>query len=88
MINAAEVSFCGGPINIGSGKEVKVADVAQQIAEQVGVKLNFLNKEVVGSMRLRCDNTLAKNILNWEPKISFSVGLKETIEWFKKENDT
>jgi len=84
LMGAAESSFCGGPINVGSGREIKVADVAQQIAKQINAKLNFLNKEVVGSMRLRCDNTLAKNILNWEPKIDFPVGLNKTVEWFKK----
>ena len=29
------------------------------------------------------DWTKAKEILNWEPKISFEDGIKETFDWFK-----
>jgi len=31
--------------------------------------------------RLLCDNSKAKKLLGWEPKISFDDGLKRTIEW-------
>lgn len=83
LIKAAGVKYCGGPINIGSGIEANVGEVAKRIANIFGVEVKFLNKEVVGSMKLCCDNTKAKNILKWEPKISFEEGLKRTIEWYK-----
>ena len=31
-----------------------------------------------------CENKKAKNMLGWEPKISFEEGLIRTIEWYKK----
>lgn len=83
FIRAAETDFVGGPINIGSGHEVKIGDIARQITESFNVNLNVANKEVSGPMRLCCDNSLAKKILSWEPKVSFEEGLGLTIDWFK-----
>ena len=31
-----------------------------------------------------CDNSKAKKILGWKPKISFEEGLKITIDWYKR----
>lgn len=84
LIKAAEVKYCGGPINIGSGVEMNVGEVARKIADILNVEVKFLNKEVVGSMRLCCDNTKAKNILKWKPRISFEDGLRKTIKWYKQ----
>ena len=84
LIKGAETNYCGGPINIGSGREIKTGDIAKQIADSFGAKISFLNKEVIGSMRLCCDNRKAQKILDWKPEISFENGLKETIEWFKQ----
>lgn len=35
-----------------------------------------------GPLNRVADNTLAKNLLGWEPKIKFSDGLRATIEWY------
>jgi len=84
FVRAAESKYVGGPINIGSGHEVKTGDIARQIAESFGAEIKFLNKEVTGSMRLQCDNTKAREILGWHPSIPFEEGLERTIQWFKE----
>lgn len=84
FIKAAESKYTGGPVNIGSGREVKTGDIARQIADSFGAEIKFLNKEVTGSMRLQCDNTKAREILGWQPKIPFEEGLDRTIKWFKE----
>jgi len=84
LLKAAESKYVGGPINIGSGREVRTGDIARQIADSFGAEIKFLNKEVTGSMRLQCDNTKAREILGWHPSISFEEGLKRTIQWFKE----
>ena len=84
FIKAAESDFVGGPINIGSGNEIKIGEIAKKITDQLGAELTFLNKDVVGPMRLCCDNTKAKEVLGWEPKVTFEEGLEKTIEWYKK----
>ena len=37
---------------------------------------------------LICNYERASRLLNWKPEISIREGLKETIEWIKKENFT
>jgi len=83
LIKAAETDFVGGPINIGSGREIKIIDIVKQIVNKFNATLNVSNKNIPGSMRLCCDNTMAKTILGWEPKVNFEEGLDLTIEWFK-----
>lgn len=83
FVKAAESDFCGGPINIGSGRETAVGDIARQIAKTLGAEITFLNKEVIGSMRMCCDRTNAQKI-GWSPAVGFEYGLAKTIEWFKK----
>lgn len=84
LIKGAETNYCGGSINIGSGRESKVGDIAKQIADSFGAKINFLNKEVIGSLRLCCNNRKAQKILGWTIETSFEDGLNETIEWYKQ----
>lgn len=84
FMKAAESKYIGGPINIGSGREVRTGDIARQIADSLGAEIKFLDKEITGSMRLQCDNTKAREILGWQPKIPFEEGLDKTIQWFKE----
>lgn len=84
FVRAAEVDFVGGPINIGSGREVKIGEIAKKIADSLGSELTFLNKDVVGPMVLCCDNRKAKEVLGWEAKVGLEDGLKITIDWYKE----
>ncbi|MBI4010640.1 MAG: SDR family NAD(P)-dependent oxidoreductase [Candidatus Aenigmarchaeota archaeon] len=87
FIKAAESNFIGGPINIGSGREIEVGKIARMIAEKLGAKLVILNKPVSGSMRLSCDNSLGKKTIGWEPHIKFEDGLNASIKWFMQNKD-
>jgi len=87
LMRAAESDFVGGPVNIGSGKETNVGVIAKKIADEMGVQLKFLDKEVIGPMRLCCDNKKAKDTIGWEPSVSLEDGLKITIEWYKNNSN-
>jgi nucleoside-diphosphate-sugar epimerase len=82
FIKAAESDFCGGPINIGSGNEIRVGEIVNRLSQMLGAEVKFLNKDVIGSMRLCCDNTYAKKKIGWKPEVSFDEGLKKTIDWY------
>jgi len=88
LIRSAETDFIGGPINIGFGREIKVIDIAKQITNSFNATLTVLDRQVPGSTRAWCDNSQAKKILGWEPKVSFEEGLGLTIEWFKKNSNS
>ena len=82
FIKAAGSDFSGGPINIGSGIELKTGVIAKLIAEKLDAEVEILNKPVSGSMRLSCNNSLAKELIGWEPQVKFEDGIEETIKWF------
>jgi len=49
-------------------------------------KLNFDKSRKEGVKTRALDIKKAKKLLNWQPKYTFKKGLKQTIEWFVKEN--
>jgi nucleoside-diphosphate-sugar epimerase len=76
------------PINIGTGKEITIHDLVVEIAEQMGYEglIEWETDKPDGQPR-RCLNTyLADERLNFRAKTDLQTGLKQTIEWFLKEN--
>lgn len=77
----------GEVINFGSGKEISIAELAKKIISLLGKKIEIVQQkerfrpDKSEIMRLVADNTKAKELLNWEPRIGFEEGLKKTIEW-------
>ena len=80
--------FKGNIINIGSGKEYSVKNITEIILKLTGSKskLKFKKSEskITESPAWMADITKAKEILEWEPAIDITPGLKKTIDWFKK----
>lgn len=76
----------GQDINLASGKEMKIIDLANLINELTknpkGTKF-VLKRKWDTKERLRASVEKAKNIIGYRPKTSFEVGIKETIEWFR-----
>ena len=82
----------GEVINIGNNYEISIGDTANLIAEIMSEDIDFetetdrLRPDKSEVFRLWCDNSKAKNLINWQPKYSGKKGLKEglrkTIEWF------
>lgn len=73
------------PVNIGTGYEIKIKDLAYLIAELVDYKgdIIFDKNKPEGQMRRQLDVTRAKKEFGFIAKTDFKKGLKETIEWFK-----
>lgn len=76
-------------INIGTGKEVTIKDIAQNYLPANGFKYMkpvFVEPRIGEVDRLVCNPNLAKQVLDWEPKISFPEGLDELVKWYKQGN--
>jgi UDP-glucuronate decarboxylase len=75
-----------GPINIGNPGEFTIKDLAENILRIVGgkSKLIFLALPQDDPKQRQPDITLARDILNWEPKINLELGLHKTIDYFKQ----
>ena len=72
-----------GHVNIGSGEEISIAELAKTIAGTVGYQGNFrfLNEKPDGTPRKLADTTKLNN-LGWSPDISLTDGLRSTYKWY------
>lgn len=75
-----------GPVNLGNPLEYTILDFAKLIIELTNSNSEIIFKELPADdpVQRRPDITLAKEKLNWEPKISIKTGLKKTIKYFEK----
>ena len=76
-----------GPVNLGNPVENTIKELAEQVIELTGSKSKIINMPLPQDdpVRRKPDITLAKNALNWEPKVKLKDGLTKTIEYFQKE---
>ena len=89
MLAAGCDEAIGRTLNLGTGREISIGDLAALILKTVGTEQEVVTDDERvrpdGSEveRLIADNTLARDILGWEPQHSLEDGLKTTVEWFK-----
>lgn len=74
------------PINLGSGKETTIKQLAELIAEIIDYKgqIVFNGKVSDGQPRRLLDISLAKKLFNYNPTTDLKTGLQKTIEWYRQ----
>src|SRR3989338_8492707 len=91
-ILAAEKIDDGTAVNLGTMERNKVIDAVKMILEYTkhNPEIRFRPDMPVGPLNRVADNSQAKKLLNWEPKILLKEGLKKTIDWYfsdRKQNE-
>ena len=92
LVSALEVIIESNPkdeiINVGSGSEISIEDLANKISFITGYKgkVVFDTSKPDGVLRKTLDSSLISS-LNWSPKVDLDDGLKRTYEWYKKINN-
>src|SRR5512138_3737551 len=73
------------PVNIGNPNEISLKDFAEEILALTGNKVKIIHKPlpVDDPKQRQPDITKAKQLLQWEPKVSRKEGLKITYDYFK-----
>lgn len=73
------------PVNIGNPDEITIKDFVEEIISLTGSNLQIIYKPLPKDdpSRRQPDITLARKLLNWEPKVSREEGLKITYDYFK-----
>lgn len=73
------------PVNIGNPDQISLRDFAQEVIDYTGTKQKIVFKSLPKDdpKRRQPDISLAKKLLNWEPKVSRAEGLKITYNYFK-----
>jgi UDP-glucuronate decarboxylase len=75
-----------GPVNIGNPDEFTVMELAEKVLELIGAgsKLSYESLPGDDPKQRRPDISLAKEKLNWEPRIELETGLVRTIDYYRK----
>ena len=83
-ILAAEKIDDGTAVNLGTMERVRVIDAAKMVLGYSGhtADIRLRPDMPTGPVNRVADNTLAKQILGWEPKTPFREGLRKTIDWY------
>jgi GDP-L-fucose synthase len=74
------------PINLGTGREITVADLASLIAKLSGFqgKITWDTGRPDGQPRRRLDTSRAARLLHWRAKTTLEEGLRRTVEWWRE----
>ena len=74
------------PVNIGNPSEITIAQFAEEIIALTGTTQKVIYKDlpVDDPKQRQPDISKARQLLNWEPKIDRSEGLKRTYAYFQK----
>lgn len=75
------------PVNIGNPAEISILDFAKEVIALTGSDSKIIYKDLPkDDPKVRRPNIdRAKSILNWEPQVSRTEGLKRTLAYFKSE---
>jgi dTDP-L-rhamnose 4-epimerase len=88
LLSAEEEAAVGKAFNVGSGRAVTVREVAQTLAGVLGsdVEAQVTGKYRVGDIR-HCfsDISLAREVLGYEPRVTFEEGMQELVGWLQEQ---
>lgn len=79
------MSDYAGPVNVGNPGEITIKDFAEEILALTGAnqKIIYHDLPVDDPKQRQPDITLARKLLDWEPKVSRKEGLERTYAYFK-----
>ncbi len=87
VLAAQAGDVAGQELNLGTGADISIGELAEQIIRLVGRPVEIvtaperMRPEKSEVRRLLSDNGLARRALGWEPAYSLEDGLRETIAW-------
>jgi GDP-L-fucose synthase len=89
IVTAAEKFNGTEPVNLGSGYEISIKDLAEMVCRMTGFqgKLVWDTTKPNGQPRRGLDVSRAKATFGWSAQVPFEEGMRRTIEWFKQNRD-
>src|SRR6202045_2608794 len=83
-IRAAEEIEDGTAVNLGTTERTRVIEAAREVLRLTGhgARIELHPEMPTGPMNRVADNSLAKKLLDWEPKVKFTDGLHSTLDWY------
>ncbi len=89
-----EVAICdaavGKVVNIGTGRDVAIDELVRKIfgllgrPKEIEIEDRRIRPDKSEVMHLLSDTRLAQDLFNWTPQYALEDGLRETIEWYRR----
>jgi len=85
VIRAAERMEEPVPINLGTGREIPIREIAELIARLTGFEgeLSWDTSKPDGQPRRCLDTRRAGELLDWQPQVDLEEGLRRTVQWYR-----
>lgn len=89
ILLASEFYNDSQPVNLGSGREISIKDLAALIARLVGYngRIAWDTSKPNGQPRRCLDTSRAKESFGFRAQTDFEEGLRQTIEWYCRKNN-
>ena len=86
IVMASEKYNEAEPVNLGSGQEISIRDLAQLIARLTGFegRMVFDTTQPNGQPRRALDTTRAREKFGFQAEVPFEEGLRRIIDWYRQ----
>ena len=86
ILLATERYNSSDPVNLGSGEEISIKDLAEKIVELTGFEggLTWDSSRPNGQPRRALDTSRAKERFGFETQVRLDEGLRRTVEWYQQ----
>jgi GDP-L-fucose synthase len=86
ILMGAEQYDGADPVNLGSGQEISIMDLAEKIAELVGFKGRIVwdSSKPNGQPRRALDTSRAEQLFGFRATTTLADGLQRTIDWYRE----
>ncbi|MBK9973856.1 MAG: GDP-L-fucose synthase [Planctomycetes bacterium] len=87
IVAATENYDRASPVNLGSGQEIRIADLAALVARLCGSKapVEFDARKPNGQPRRLLDTSRAQELFGWHASTGLEEGLRKTIAWYQSQ---
>jgi len=74
-----------GPVNVGNPKEFSIRELAERVVALTGSRSKLVFKPLPSDdpMQRQPDITVARRVLEWQPKVELEEGLRKTVAYFQ-----
>jgi GDP-L-fucose synthase len=90
ILSAVERYGGAAPVNLGSGEEISIRDLAGLVARETeyagGIRWDTSRPN--GQPRRKLDVTRAEHLFGWKSRVSLPEGLRRTIDWYRSRAET
>ena len=74
-----------GPVNVGNPKEFSIRELAERVVALTGSRSKLVFKPLPSDdpMQRQPDISVARRVLEWQPKVELEEGLRKTVAYFQ-----